>query len=387
MGKAAALEKAKNPTAAAAVLEAISGEYTQDYRLFLRLAWLHFQAANYPEAARNYRRTLSLSSSCDEARQGLAWTLLRQGKREEAHSIFEAVLASSPGHASARQGSKLSEPPPTVVLSPSISTSFQGYQDHPQKSWGLSFTLSLPLLIKDRFWIGLDYRHSYFAGLDYVGTGPGWRSLPLEFEGQDSSQNEGYLSLGVVRPRFGILGHYAFIEDNIDMLDHVHVAGLSGRYSAWGDILAEGSVTFYDDMQVYRIAPAWRLPLNKWLTITPSVAVQLASADGESDQLESQTEALVTGTINVTLVGSPGSVWVGGKFGDEVRPTFLSVPAVYNIPDRIDFGVWTGGRLALGTSWYLHASYCLEQMELRDADSRYTSYVHSANLGVGWSSK
>jgi len=58
---------------AAAVLEAISARYLQDFRLVLRFGWLRFQQEKYASAEEAYGKALELSPSSTEALLGRAW--------------------------------------------------------------------------------------------------------------------------------------------------------------------------------------------------------------------------------------------------------------------------------------------------------------------------
>jgi hypothetical protein len=226
-----------------------------------------------------------------------------------------------------------------------------GYQGHPTRVWGLALTLSLPLVIREQFLLAASYRFQYFTIKGEPGAGAGRR-------GRDGfNQHELYLSAGLVRPSFGISGQYAYLNDGSGYTPQVHVAGLSARYSPWGDLLLAGNVALYQEMTVARLSPAWRLPLRPWLLLTPGLAIQVASADEAHDQLDGTTEVLVNGSLSLALVGAAGSLWIGGKLGAEVRPADLDLPVIYNIPERVLFGAGVGGSLRLGGGWSLRVAY------------------------------
>lgn len=371
------LERAGEHARAAAQLEAIRSRYPQDFALQLRLAWLHFRAEHYELAERGYRRALALTPSSWEASLGLAWTRLRQGDRAAARAQFQSVLRQLPKNPSALEGLALSREPAALRLDPSLGTSLYSYQGHPTRSWGLAVTLSLPLVIREQLLLAASYRLQYFTVKGQQGQGRGGRS--------GFSQHEVYLSAGLVRPTFGVIGQYAYLDDGSGYTPRAHVAGLSARYSPWGDLLLAGNVALYHDMTVARLAPAWRMPLRPWLLLTPGLALQLASADQAHDQLDDTTEVLVTGSLSLALVGAAGSLWIGGKLGDEVRPADLDLPVIYNIPERVLFGGWVGGRLSLGGGWSLRAAYQLARLEARPVGQYADSNLHLVSVGVAWS--
>lgn len=69
-----------------------------------RLASSHYATGNYPDAAAIYRKLVDSFPGELDYQTGLAWALLRMGKREEAVKLFRAVLALSPDNPNALQG-------------------------------------------------------------------------------------------------------------------------------------------------------------------------------------------------------------------------------------------------------------------------------------------
>ncbi len=363
-------EATNKSTEAADALEGLVERYPQDYGLMAHAARLHFELGKYQLAARRYRQAMTLSEGSLESRLGLAWSLLRQGDRPGARRLFTALHHEFPADPSARKGLRLSKPTASVIFSPSFFVTFYGYPDHSSKNWGLGGLLSLPLMIKDRVFLQANYRFSNFFG-------PRGQGSNGNTSGRIASifqQHEGFISGGLVLPSFGILGQYALIYDG-DVSEAAHIAGLSARYSPWGDLLLDLSASIYPDLVVLRAAPAWRIRPLPWLTITPGVAVQGALEGSGS----AAAETLVTGSLGVAVSSAAGSLWIGGKVGAERRPAYLSVPAVYNIPEQINFGLWAGASLKVGRG-ALFLSYELNQLEL----DQVTSMMHLATLGFRW---
>ena len=75
-----------------------------DYLALSRLAFIHFQQGRWDQAERFYKQALALYPSNVEMRLGLAWTQLRQDRKDEARKGFEGVLQVSPDSTSAMEG-------------------------------------------------------------------------------------------------------------------------------------------------------------------------------------------------------------------------------------------------------------------------------------------
>jgi len=69
-----------------------------------RMAYIHFMLGEYLEAESRYRKVVAAYPSNVEMRVGLAWSLLRQRRVQEARAEFDRVLAFAPDHASAKEG-------------------------------------------------------------------------------------------------------------------------------------------------------------------------------------------------------------------------------------------------------------------------------------------
>lgn len=77
----------------------------------LRLAFVYYNQHRYAESAVLYRKLRDLYPSDTDVRSGLAWGLLKSGKKAEAAREFEELLAISPRLATAREGLQLASAP------------------------------------------------------------------------------------------------------------------------------------------------------------------------------------------------------------------------------------------------------------------------------------
>ena len=73
----------------------------------LRLAFVYYNQHRYAESAVLYRKLRDLYPSDTDVRSGLAWGLLKSGKKPEAAHEFEDLLAINPRLATAREGLQL----------------------------------------------------------------------------------------------------------------------------------------------------------------------------------------------------------------------------------------------------------------------------------------
>jgi tetratricopeptide (TPR) repeat protein len=69
-----------------------------------RMAYIQFMLGNYEKAAAGYRAVLAAYPANVEMRAGLAWSLLKLSRFQEAKAEFDRVLAVAPDHASAKEG-------------------------------------------------------------------------------------------------------------------------------------------------------------------------------------------------------------------------------------------------------------------------------------------
>ncbi len=95
-------------------------------------------------------------------------------------------------------------------------------------------------------------------------------------------------------------------------------------------------------MNVYRVAPSWRMPVGAGFYVEPGGGVQ--NVDGEW---------MGTGSLTVGVETDEWHMWAGGKGGREERPAYLDTPVIHNIDEPIFFGAWLGFERALDGPWRL----------------------------------
>ncbi|MBM4346662.1 MAG: tetratricopeptide repeat protein [Deltaproteobacteria bacterium] len=72
-----------------------------------RLAYIYYNMKLFKEAEAHYRRVLQSYPGDIEMQAGLAWSLLKQEKREEAEKVFLEILKYVPNHVTANVGMKM----------------------------------------------------------------------------------------------------------------------------------------------------------------------------------------------------------------------------------------------------------------------------------------
>jgi len=74
-----------------------------------RLAYIYYNLNQYKEAESYYRKILVYYPGDIEMQVGLAWSLLKQDKKEVAEKVFEEILRYVPNHVSANAGMKIAK--------------------------------------------------------------------------------------------------------------------------------------------------------------------------------------------------------------------------------------------------------------------------------------
>lgn len=72
-----------------------------------RLAYIYYNMKLFKEAETYYRKVMQSYPGDVEMQAGLAWSLLKQEKKEEAEKIFSEILKYAPNHVTANVGMKL----------------------------------------------------------------------------------------------------------------------------------------------------------------------------------------------------------------------------------------------------------------------------------------
>jgi hypothetical protein len=334
--RAAVLEDEQRYAEAAARLGELTSEYPQDYPLRLQIAWLWFLAKDWSRAERAYRAALDLSPDAADARAGLAWSWLKLGLTREAARAFEAIVADHPEHLAAQQGLAAAEAAGGVRWWPSAGLAVLYDDGHPFRGQGISAVVGLGGRVADHWLLGASYRYGHFQGDGSQPFSTRWR--------QGFAQHEAYGALGWASHTWGVLLQGAWVGDGSAYMGNAMASGLSARWSPWGDLGLSANATVYNDMTVWRIAPSWRLPVLDWLDLTPAMAWQAAGG-----------EQLFNGSLTAALRGDGWRLWLGGKLGDELRPSYLHEPSIWNLPERIRWGAWLGAGVELGgVFWSLH---------------------------------
>jgi hypothetical protein len=76
----------------------------------------------------------------------------------------------------------------------------------------------------------------------------------------------------------------------------------------------------------------------------------------------------------------PVALWAGAKGGPEMRPAYMTVDAIYNLKNQIDFGLWAGGSVNVGGDLRIQLRYSMDRLEGTSSGS--TEDVHAFSLAV-----
>jgi hypothetical protein len=230
-------------------------------------------------------------------------------------------------------------PPPAWHFVPDAAVSGTFYPDHTYRSGALGTAVSLDVSHDSGVFFGATYRYTRFFTRDKT-LFPEW------------GQHEIYASGGYATALFGLQFTYAMAHDESGTVGTSHHFGLSGRWSPLGDIVLDAAASLYDTMTVFRLAPSWRIPIYGGLSIRPGAALQAAGG-------------AALGSVNATLSldREIGSLYFGGKYGDEVRPAYLSLAVIDNLVERIRWGLWAGGSLNVGKKMRIDLAYSTDRLQ------------------------
>lgn len=223
--------------------------------------------------------------------------------------------------------------PRSWVLVPSVMQGLYVYRDHPTRGLTSASTARLALWLQGRWLLSAAYRFSLFApssAAQSTGSAATWR------------QHDGYAGAGYAAPRFGASLHYGVLAGALDKTpdyaETSHHMGAVARYSPWGDGTLASTLSIYPSELLWRGEVGWALPilqanlLRAWsLHIRPSAALQWSAG-----------EARPSGTLTVLFEHPRVSAFVGGKYGVELKPAYIAQEVVYNGPERIPLGLWSG---------------------------------------------
>jgi hypothetical protein len=359
LAREALAERRGDLAGAARELEETVPMYAQDYAIALTLGSVYFRAGRYEDAERAYRLAEDRAPASDDARLGVAWSLVREGKCDDAIASLRSVL-SPPAEPSAEAArAACTSAPPALSLSAAWNEYL--FPSHPWKASGTGVTASAESTIASRWVLGGAYRYVHFATSNAAGV----TVAPF-------AQNEGYVDAGYASEGFALVLRGAIVADGTGALGTSPHAGVSTRWSpeGAGDGLLDASVSKYPDLAVARVAPRWRVPLGGPFSVIPGVYGQLAGSS-------------VYGGASLAALASweRTSLWIGGKYGQEVRPAYLDAHVVYDLPDHVVYGAWAGVRARVTDSVGLTASYAFDWLRRTDALTPKESAVHSIVFG------
>lgn len=362
MASAAQLEGKGDLIGAARALAAIQPAYPQDYELALRLANLHRAAGHSSDAERGYRLALQINPEGNEAALGLAWILLSRQRCGEALALLRPVLRRTPeqaiGHAEAAAAERACSAVYPVQVSAGLSVGAQLFPtvDYDVRAPSIALGARLDLRLFERVTLGLAYRG---------------RVNTISFKDTNGEylrgQHEVYADVGYHAPRFGVTLRYAFTGDIGGTGDRAHHPGLGLRVSPYGDGTLDLAASVYPDMKLLRGALAWYLPIYGGLGVAPGLAYQYTSL--ASAQMPTLNGApLLSGALTVSFARPRYSLWLGAKYGNELRPAYLDLGIINNLPESIRYGAWAGGSVVLGQpgargAYALRLSYALDYLE------------------------
>jgi hypothetical protein len=144
---------------------------------------------------------------------------------------------------------------------------------------------------------------------------------------------------------------------------------VSARWQLVGELLLESSASFYRDLWVARLAPAWRLTVGTF-SITPGFALQ-------------RFAQATLGSLSLVLAYTSKlwSIWLSGKYGSEYRAAYLAQFAIFNSEDRSAWAASAGLRLRAGGCCAVFASYALNRLKSPDG---LLSELHLLSVGTAF---
>jgi hypothetical protein len=338
-------------------IETALRKYPHDYALTLKLAWVEFQCEDFEAAERVYRIASDLSDQAIEPRVGMGWALIQQERCEEGTRVLRAVLAEAADAAGAQRGIDACAERERIHGSIWGGVGGSLYQGHPWMHESGAGSLGFDLLPGGNLEFGAVYRFLALKATDP--RVPGF------------TQHEIYAQAGYVSPTLDILGHGALIWSGDAVVGGSRHLGASLRrkYAGAfpGDVFIEVSGSYYQDLWVARIAPAWTVALSP-VALTASVAVERFAH-----------EILGGASLTASLALGSLSCWVNAKVGPEYRAAYLSQFGVLNAEDRGLWGASAGARWRVDEHWALFVSYTL--LRLRTSDG-LLSELHNVNIGT-----
>jgi len=316
----------------------------------LEKAWQAFTAGKFALAEQLYRQAAALSKDNSDAELGIGWSLQRQERCAEARLHFQRARGDGRwDEQSALQGLALCPAPRRLRLYPALTQGVYGYRQHPHREYATATTARLGALVHERWLLGAAYRFSYFSTRD-PGSAP-WL------------QHDVYLSAGYTARLHGVSLHYGVLHGALsspvafsgstasDYADTSHHIGATARYSPFGDGLLTLALSMYPTDTVVRSELSWWLPVVPGLQVRPAAAMQWSGGTLRP-----------SGALTLSYQHTRFGLFLGGKYGTELRPAQLAHEVVYNGPERIPYGLWTGLSVHPGAGFTLTASYACDRL-------------------------
>lgn len=309
--RATQLESEKRFDEAARELGTVAARYPQDFATQLQVAWLYFQAGDYPRAELYYSIADGLAEGPGLARLGLAWSRYYLGDSVGARAGFEAYLTAHPENPStAPQGLALVKKAEEATRTERAwKVSFNAmpvlvhtYQDHPDKQGAYGVGLGLTFE-QSGFWLNANYAYSRYelvrgwstvaqavqlAQMAGDGTGNGTQARNngdgTGTGGQDGTSNgtggngnaagkafgehAGFVGVGYGGQTLGLTLYGAYLENDGGVHGVVSAGGATMRLSVWNDLYLGGTFAHInnDDGIDARIAYDVALGHGWWLT-------------------------------------------------------------------------------------------------------------------------
>jgi tetratricopeptide (TPR) repeat protein len=351
--RADAAERVGNLGGAARELEVALRSYPRDYALLLKLAWLHFRLEHYVEAELQYRLASEVSEGAADALIGLGWSLIQQKRCSDARAVLQRLLATTPGDARAQKALDVCSQAAAVHGTLWLQLGGALYRKHPWKDRSGDITAGATLAPYAELQLGGAYRFLGLSATDNRIAG--------------YVQHEGYAQAGYASEAFGALAHGAVIWSPDSALGTSRHVGLSARVRCLGEISLEMSGSFYQDLWVARIAPAWQLSFGAF-RLTPGFALQrFARATRGS------------GSLAATVTWGRSLFWLSGKYGPEYRAAYLSQFVVVNSEDRSEWGTAAGLKISIIACFALFCGYAFNRFTSLDG---LRSDLHLLNIGT-----
>lgn len=366
------------PREAARILAPVAEAYPQDYEVALQLGWYAFSAGDYLAAERAYREAIARAPAAADARLGLAWTLVRRGDCDAASVEIRAIERDPrvKDVTAACAPKELPAAPPTTLTFAFTRWKFPG---DALKTGANGFVVSGSEQVSRAWNLGLTYRYASIDTQTSQTTysppaGPPFPPRPPVAQTttrvSSFAQHEAYAHATWSAGALGLGLHGAILTESSGTLGTSEHAGIVGRWSPFGDLQLDVSVSRYSDETIARVSPSWTIPVYGPLRVVTALAVQRVSG-----------ETLASASLSLLLDWRAISLWAGGKYGQEERPAYLAQSVVYDLTDRVTWGAWGGVRLRLGDGIGVAATYAYDRLRVTGSASGSSSAIQTFSVG------